>query len=146
MDKVNLDPDAFVFPDTEVYRVMNKLPNRLRRYPEGLYNFKNLGEQWIKPIARAAGVKVLSPHGMRHTFGTHLAMLDGQYKKEIVEIRDLMGHASLTSTQKYIHTAEMYRPNATDPLMIGMDFLESGMKIVKLARNGSNADQSFSRI
>jgi integrase/recombinase XerD len=41
----------------------------------------------------------ISPHKLRHTFGSLLA----ERGADIVAIRDLMGHASVATTQVYLH-------------------------------------------
>lgn len=54
----------------------------------------------IKRIGRLAGLsKTLHPHALRHSFATH--MLTGG--SEIRVLQELLGHKSLTATQKYTH-------------------------------------------
>jgi site-specific recombinase XerD len=42
----------------------------------------------------------VSPHRLRHTFATHLVKAGAQ----LVAVRDLLGHRSISSTQVYLHT------------------------------------------
>lgn len=54
----------------------------------------------MKPLAKAAGVKYIGFHKLRHTFATHLV----SNKRQAIEVRDLMGHKSLKSTEIYMGT------------------------------------------
>ncbi|MFA5876597.1 MAG: tyrosine-type recombinase/integrase, partial [Candidatus Margulisiibacteriota bacterium] len=57
-------------------------------------------ERMISLCAKKAGlVKKVTPHTIRHTFATH--MLAGGADLKIVQ--ELLGHASLSTTQVYTH-------------------------------------------
>jgi len=57
------------------------------------------------------------PHMLRHTFGTYELLRMMQKKSErlaLLWVRDRMGHSSITTTEKYIHAADLVRHDDVD--------------------------------
>jgi len=82
---------------------------RGRALPDGLFFRSRRGGgmsryviyERVRRHSRHARVdQKVSPHTLRHTFATHLVKIGVQ----LVTIRDLLGHRSISSTQVYLHT------------------------------------------
>ncbi len=65
-----------------------------RMSPEAIYDV-------IRQLCRHAGVRVLYPHAIRHSAATHML----ENGENLLNIKEQLGHRSLSTTQVYLHVA-----------------------------------------
>src|SRR5688572_21155731 len=81
---------------SEDFVFLNKFGKRLSRQMVFLF---------IKELAARAGIKKnIGPHTFRHSFATHL--IDGG--ADLRAIQEMLGHASITTTEIYTHLDRNY--------------------------------------
>jgi integrase/recombinase XerD len=64
----------------------------------------------IKTYAAVAGVPDISPHTLRHSFGTHLM----QHGADSRSVQALLGHADISTTEIYTHITDLHMRKAYD--------------------------------
>ena len=64
----------------------------------------------IKTHAAEAGVPGISPHTLRHSFGTHLM----QHGADSRSVQALLGHSDISTTEIYTHITDLHMRNTYD--------------------------------
>lgn len=67
-------------------------------------------------VSRKTGIKC-HPHMLRHTFGTYELLRMGRVKtlsQALLWVRDRMGHSSVTTTERYVHAADLVQHDDID--------------------------------
>ena len=127
--KVQSKPEAGFHPksykarsvpmNAEVEKTLMDLPQR------GRYVFDNGQDQpfrsekwfWVrfKTILRKAGVKNACVHTLRHTFASYLVMSG----VDLRTVQALLGHSSITMTERYSHLSQDHKTRAVQVLRFG---------------------------
>jgi site-specific recombinase XerD len=80
--------------------------------PDGRYSVKGLSWVMRENLKKTDIKKDVSLHSLRHSYATHL-LEDGV---NIVAIKELLGHAHITTTMIYLHVAQIAPGGAHSPL------------------------------
>lgn len=96
----------------KLYRPVNAndyvFPDTTRTRPLSLGTF----EAPFKKIAKEAGVcKNPTPHTLRHQFATHML----QSGTDLMTVKEMLGHSSLSSTTVYLHLSLVDKSNTKSP-------------------------------
>ena len=90
-----LNENGLAGPDNYLFPALRKGKNGKRSHIAQRTVF-NIVKKYLKQVSDD---EKLSPHSLRHTFATHM-LNNGA---DLMAIKDLLGHSSLSSTQVYTH-------------------------------------------
>lgn len=97
--------------NADAQRILDARRARGLSRPFPYRNVYSFGQRLIR-LLRALGLKNVGPHVFRHTFATNMA----RKKVPLRVIQTLMGHSSITMTQRYVHLADEDLQEAVDGL------------------------------
>ncbi|MBF0555923.1 MAG: site-specific integrase [Nitrospirae bacterium] len=86
--------------------ILDEQSGRVGRIINGV-SLDQMGRQ-MKEFLRRTGLGQFRPHDLRHTFASHLVMSG----VDMMTIRELMGHTSITTTEIYAHLNKEYLKDA----------------------------------
>jgi integrase/recombinase XerD len=80
--------------------------------PDGRYSVRGLSWVIRETLRKTSITKEVNLHSLRHSYATHL-LEDGL---NIVTVKDLLGHADITTTMIYLHVAQCQHIKPHSPL------------------------------
>lgn len=80
--------------------------------PDGRYSVRGISWVMRETLKKTTITKDVNLHSLRHAYATHL-LEDGL---NIVTLKDLLGHADITTTMIYLHVAQCEHLKAHSPL------------------------------
>ncbi|GAI75928.1 unnamed protein product, partial [marine sediment metagenome] len=104
----------YLFEETNLKRITGDKTPLFR----SLYSNKRLGQRDFQQILDRHSINALgrhcNPHILRHTFATNLVK-----QADIKIVQEILGHASLQSTQVYLHPSSSEKLDAVNRLTLG---------------------------
>jgi site-specific recombinase XerD len=82
------------------------------KQPEGKYSVKGLSWVMHENLKKTSITKDVNLHSLRHAYATHLL----EEGLNIVTVKDLLGHAEITTTMIYLHVAQCEHIKPHSPL------------------------------
>ncbi len=79
---------------------------------QGQYSTRGLSWIMREALKRSNIIKEVNLHSLRHTYATHLL----EQGVDIVSVKELLGHADITTTMIYLHVAQFEKRNVHSPL------------------------------
>lgn len=86
--------------------------------PDGRYSVKGISWVMRESLKKTSITKEVSLHSLRHSYATHLL----EQGLNIVTLKELLGHAEITTTMIYLHIAQCDLVKAHSPLDRLYDF------------------------
>ncbi len=80
--------------------------------PDGRYSVRGLSWVMRETLKKTTITKEVNLHSLRHSYATHLL----EQGLNIVTLKDLLGHADITTTMLYLHVAQCPLIKAHSPL------------------------------
>lgn len=75
--------------------------------------FNNIRKSWVA-VLQTAGIKAFRFHDLRHHFASRLVMAG----VDLNTVRELLGHADLAMTLRYVHLAPEHKAEAVSRLQL----------------------------
>ena len=93
--------------------------------PDGRYSVRGLSWVMRETLKKASITKEVNLHSLRHSYATHLL----EQGLNIVTVKDLLGHADITTTMIYLHVAQCPLIKPHSPLDTLYEFPKDAGKV-----------------